>query len=149
MTRQSVSIQSGSAPASASGDRPVLPSRAKRPATVLLGSVALIVAAAATVRYCAAQDELWMDEIWTLLALGRNVHTPWGILTAHHDNNHYLMTFWMYLVSPQRNWFIYRLPSVVAGTVTVALAAQVARRWGRLAALAAALLTGASFVRIF
>jgi hypothetical protein len=52
-------------------------------------------------------------------------------------------------VAPQRNWFIYRVPSVVAGTGTVALAAQIARRWGSFATVVAASLTGTSFVLIF
>lgn len=114
-----------------------------------VGALAIIVLAATAVRIWAAQDELWMDEIWTLLSLGRNVHSPWGILTAHHDNNHYLITFWMYFVAPQRNWFIYRLPSVVAGTGTVILAPLVVRRWGAVAQFAATLLTGSSFVLIY
>ncbi|HEY4309087.1 MAG TPA: glycosyltransferase family 39 protein [Pirellulales bacterium] len=115
----------------------------------LLCALGACVVAAAAVRVWAAQDELWLDEIWTLLSLGRNNNSLLDILTAHHDNNHYLITFWMYFTSPQQNWFVYRIPSVLAGIGTVILAARVAARWGNRAALAAAILTGASFMMVF
>ena len=117
-----------------------------RASLVALGVILLLAAA---VRVWAAQDELWLDEIWTLLSFGRNLKSIPDIFTAHHDNNHYLVTLWMYLTSPQHNWVVYRIPSILAGIGTVALAAQVALRWGRFAALTAAMLCGTSFVLIF
>jgi uncharacterized membrane protein len=113
-----------------------------------LAALAGITALAAIVRIWAAQDEFWFDEIWTLLGLQQNIHSPLEIFTAHHDNNHYLMTLWMYLVAPQRDWFVYRLPSVAAGVGTVVLAAHFARRFGAAASVLAALLTGGSFMLI-
>lgn len=117
-----------------------------RPSLVALGVILLLAAA---VRVWAAQDELWLDEIWTLLAIGRNLNSIPDIFTAHHDNNHYLVTLWMYLTTPQHNWVVYRVPSLIAGIGTVALAAQIALRWGRFAALTAAALCATSFVLIF
>ncbi len=128
--------------------QPSMP-QATRGSLALGCAVAGCVTVAAAVRIWAARDELWLDEIWTLLALGRNNHSPIDILTAHHDNNHYLITLWMYFLAPQRYWFVYRIPSVVAGVGTVALAAMVARQWGKFSAVAAAILTSASFVMIF
>ena len=120
----------------------------RRPGVVLAAVVAVIVAAAACVRIWAAQDEFWLDEIWSLVAFARTVESPWDIFTLHWDNNHYLVTLWMYLVRAQSNWFIFRIPSVVAGTGTVILAALVARRWGAFATFAAATLTGTSYMMI-
>jgi len=109
----------------------------------------LVVAAAGALRWSAAQDEFWLDEIWSLVAFVRNPHTFRDIFTFHHDNNHYLVTMWMDLVGPHmRNWVWYRVPSIVAGVGTVILAARIALRWGRTAAFCAVLLTTTSFVLI-
>ncbi len=118
------------------------------PSRNALVAIVLVIIAAAVIRIVAARDEFWMDEIWTLLSLQRFVHSPLDVFRQHHDNNHYLMTLWMYLVAPQREWIIYRLPSLIAGIATVVLAVQYARRWGTFAALVAALLTGISLVLV-
>ncbi len=68
---------------------PAQAARASRRSWII--AVAVIVAGAGGVRVWAAQDEFWLDEIWTLLAFGRNIHSPFDIFTAHHDNNHYLV----------------------------------------------------------
>jgi hypothetical protein len=108
-----------------------------------------VLLAAATVRVLAGRDELWQDEIWSLLAFARSIKSPLDVFTLHHDNNHYLITLWMYFVgAQQRDWFIYRIPSLVAGVGTVALAGLAARRWGDLAALTATIFTGASYTLI-
>jgi hypothetical protein len=112
-------------------------------------AAASIIIAAAIVRIWAACDELWMDEIWTLLAPVTFANSLRDIFTSHHDNNHYLMTLWMYLLGPwQRFWIVYRIPSIAAGIGTVALAGQIARRWGQAASITALLLTSASYVLI-
>ncbi len=112
-------------------------------------AIGAIVVLAAIVRIWAAQDELWLDEIWSLLAFGRAAQSPLDVFRFHHDNNHYLVTLWMYAVGAAReHWFVYRVPSLVAGVGTVMLAASIARRWGAVAAIAAAVLTGGSFVLI-
>ena len=115
-----------------------------------LGLVFLIIfAAAAALRLIAAQDEFWLDEIWSLAAFVQTPHAFREVFTFHHDNNHYLVTMWMDLLGPQqRNWVLYRVPSIVAGMGTVILAACFARQWGRWAALSAGLLTASSFVLI-
>jgi hypothetical protein len=115
----------------------------------LIAAVALLVVAATIVRLWAAQDQLWMDEIWSLIVFASDAKSPLDIFTFHHDNNHYLNTLWMYVLGPyQKNWFWYRLPSVIAGVATVPLAAAIARRWGTFAAIAAAVLTSASYMLI-
>ena len=116
--------------------------------STLLGLCA-IVAAAAALRTWAACDEFWLDEMWSLMAFTRIPHSFWDIFTFHHDNNHYFITLWMDVVGPaQRNWFVYRIPSVAASSGTVLLAGWIARRWGRFASFVATLLTASSFVLI-
>ena len=128
-------------------DAGALPSGRHR--LILGAGLAAVLIAAAVVRFVAARDEFWLDEIWSLLAFARTIKSPLDVFTLHHDNNHYLITLWMYFVGPQqRNWLIYRIPSLVAGIGTVALAAQVGRRWGTFATLAASIVTGASYVLI-
>ena len=73
------------------------------------------------------RDQFWMDEIWSLVVFCPRVKSSLDVLTLHHDNNHYLITLWMYLLGPlEKNWIVYRVPSIVAGIGTVALAAQIA-----------------------
>ncbi len=128
---------------------------ATNPALVSSASTAAIwlgriVALAASVRVWAALDELWLDEIWTLAVFARKVRSPLDIFTFHHDNNHYFITFWMYLVGTEvYSSLVYRLPSLLAGIGTVALAAAAANRWGRPAMVFAALLTGGSHFLIY
>lgn len=109
----------------------------------------LVVVLAAVIRVWAAQDELWLDEIWSLLAFVRGDHSPLDTFTQHHDNNHYLNTLWMFVVGPNsRHWVWYRLPSIVAGVATVVLAARLALRWGRRESFLTAVLAAASYVLI-
>lgn len=104
----------------------------------------LLVAAAGLVRLAAARDDLWLDEIWSL-SLASKLHRAQDVFTSlHHDNNHYLVTLWMFLLGENVAGFWYRLPSVLAGTATVALAALAGRRLGRTTAGFAAALTAFS-----
>jgi len=108
-----------------------------------------VVVLAAVVRVWAAQNELWLDEIWSLLAFVRGDHAPLDTFTQHHDNNHYLNTLWMFVVGAEsRHWVWYRLPSIVAGVATVLLAARFALRWGRRESFLTAILAAASYVLI-
>ena len=93
---------------------------------------AALLALATVIRVFGALNDLWLDEVWSLKWVGA-ITAPWQVFTGiHHDNNHYLMTLWMYLLGPwQRFWIVYRIPSIAAGIGTVALAGQIARRWGQ------------------
>jgi hypothetical protein len=113
----------------------------------LQGVVGLAIVIATVLRIFAALDEFWLDEIWSLMAFVRIPHTYCEIFTFHHDNNHYLVTLWMDVVGGgARNWFVYRIPSIVASVGTVILAAVIARRWGRVAAACASWFCATSFV---
>lgn len=134
------------------GPKPVpAPERAgaaRQPEWIVIVVVACVAVAAAVVRFIAAQDEFWLDEILSLRLCAESAKSPFDVLTLHLDNNHYLVTLWMYLVGDRANWSIYRAPSIVAGVGTVLLAAVIARRWGSYATVAAAILTGSSYFLI-
>lgn len=97
----------------------------------------------AWLRCWAAQGELWFDEIYSV-ALLSTIISPWQIFTLHHDNNHWLYTIFFYNVGIPTPWWLYRLPSIVAGVATIALTALVARRFGRWTAATACLLASLS-----
>ncbi|MSR58231.1 MAG: hypothetical protein EXS05_11210 [Planctomycetaceae bacterium] len=111
-------------------------------------TAALILLAAAAVRYLAGCDGLWLDEIWTLI-LAQEVRSPGQILTGlHQENNHYLNTLCVWWLGPQSNWIVYRLPAMLAGAASVGVAGLIGRRRSRSAALLAMLLTGSSYLMI-
>jgi len=111
-------------------------------------ALTLIVIAAAVVRFRASAGDLWLDEIWSL-HFASSVLSPVEILTQiHHDNNHILNTLLLYFLGDRENWMIYRIPAIAAGTVAVICSSLIARRWARLEALTAVLLTGSSYLMI-
>ncbi|HTI49367.1 MAG TPA: hypothetical protein VL475_00395, partial [Planctomycetaceae bacterium] len=126
----------------------ITPPTASTRLAIALAALVLLLAAAA--RYFSGGDGLWLDEIWTLtLAFSPKVTSPWDILTGmHQENNHYLNTFCVWLLGPQSDWMLYRLPPMIAGTASVAIAGLIGRRRSDVAALLAMLLVGASYVLI-
>jgi hypothetical protein len=111
-------------------------------------TVAAVVAAAAAVRVVPAWGDFWLDEIWTYFSV-RNLDSAAGVFTRiHHSNNNHLNSLLFYWIGDRPDWFVYRIPSLVAGVGSVALAAALAGRRGRLEAVFAALLTGSCFALI-
>ena len=86
-------------------------------------SAALIVvlAAAALLRMACLRTEPWLDELWSI-KLARQAATAADVfLKTHDDNNNPLNTLYLRLVSGSRDWAAYRLLSLSAGLLTVAL----------------------------
>jgi uncharacterized membrane protein len=111
-------------------------------------AAALLLAAAAALRIAGAFNDLWLDEIWSL-DTARQVTSPLDVFTRlHHEINHYLNTLWMYWMGNRGNWPGYRIPSLVAGIGTVALAGLIGRRRSRTAAWLAMILTGFSYLLV-
>lgn len=97
----------------------------------------------AVLRVMASLNDLWLDEIWTLWMLGQEVNA-WPDLVRgamRHDNNHLLNSAWMHVLGPHRPSLVYRLPSVMAGVVAIAIAWAI----GRQRSLAAARFSAAAF----
>ena len=96
---------------------------------VMLTLVALLL------RLYAAADNFWLDEIFTYFLAMNQVHAVSDIFTGIKVEHQFLVTLSMYLLGDQMNWEWYRLPSVIAGTGTLALMALVGYRRMRCAAL--------------
>jgi hypothetical protein len=107
-------------------------------------AVAAIAAAGLALRVAAAQGALWLDEAWSAVT-AHDVGTPMGVfLRINHDNNHHLNTLWLQLVGLDASPLVQRALSIAAGTLTIPLAAAIAARQGKGAAIAAALLFAVS-----
>jgi len=99
-------------------------------------------------RVLACFNDFSMDEIMSL-SLALRLKSPWEIISqANVGNNHFLNTFFMYLLGNQSNWVIYRLPAVLAGSLAVVLAGLIGKHRGKLEALLAMMLTGCSYLLI-
>jgi hypothetical protein len=113
-----------------------------------LGCVVVLLVAGA-LRYGASLGDCWLDEIWSWF-IARDLKNGWEIFTkVHHDNNHYLYTWFLYLLGTKQQWIVYRIPSVVAGIGTVGVAGLIGKRGGRLASFTAMLLTGGSYLFVY
>ena len=99
-------------------------------------------------RFYASVGDLWLDEVWSL-KIAKHCHTWRDVFTSLHvENNHYLSTLWFYALGPSQ-WFVsYRLPSIFAGIVTIALAIRLALPLGKAAALFTAALTSTSYLLV-
>jgi hypothetical protein len=119
---------------------------------------AATVVLAGVVRLLCARGDLWLDEVWTLALLNTLV-SPLQIVTRlTHDNNHVLNSLFAWWLRGLEHDWLLRLPSVIAGTAGVAVAASFLglddgpgvrdpSRPGVRAALAA-LLMGASYLMV-
>jgi hypothetical protein len=108
----------------------------------------VIVAAGAALRFLAARGDLWLDEIWSL-EQARVAGSIVGVFTrVHHDNNHHLNTLYLLAMGPATAPVVLRLASVVAGTLTVALAATSEARLDRYFALTWAFLLSVSYILV-
>lgn len=104
---------------------------AARPRSVLLFG---ILAAAAALRIAAADNDLWLDEIWSILWL-QSVDHPIDVLRITHDNNHILNTLYLALIGPERSEIAYRGLALVSGMALLVALGVVAKHHARSAEL--------------
>lgn len=111
-------------------------------------ALAAIVVLGGVVRILAARGELWLDEIWSY-RIAHSVNVA-GVFTGiHSDNNHYLNTLYLrWIPEGTSAWVVYRLPAIFAGTLSILLAAAIAREASDRAALSAAAITAGSFLLV-
>ena len=89
--------------------------------------------------------DFWLDEVWSYLIV-RGLTSPLEVLTrAHIDNNHPLNSWFLYALGDQTAWVVYRIPALLLGAGSVALAGLVMSRQSRVAAVAAMVLVGCSY----
>ena len=115
--------------------------------SALLG-VAAAVGVGIALRVVGLWSDFWLDEVWTW-RLAARVGSVLDVFTRiHHSNNHHLNTLIFYWIGDTSEWWLYRLPALACGSASVAFAAAVAWRRGRLEAVLAAWLTAGCFALI-
>jgi hypothetical protein len=110
-------------------------------------AVLAATAAAAALRLPGLLQDPWIDEVWSW-ALARTRESAADVFTLRSSNSHALNTLWIYFVGERPDFVLYRLPAFLTGLACVPLAARIAGRHGRPAAIAAAWLTAVSFLLV-
>ena len=111
----------------------------------------VIIALAVILRFYEVNNNLWFDEIWTLI---ETVRLPFiELITSYKSNNNHplysLLSHLMITVLGESS-FSFRLISALAGVVSVAVIYLLSREFGsRREALAAALLLATSYHHVF
>ena len=117
----------------------------KLPAFFFCLSFVAILAFAAAVRICCALNDLWLDEILAV-NMGHEVVSLTGFFQLHNEVNHHLYTLYLGLLEMHSSPLLFRLPSLLAGVGTVALAGLIGRQFGNPHAIFAMLMTAASYI---
>lgn len=99
-------------------------------------------------RLLAAKDAFWLDEIFSYY-LAMEFDSFLEAILFTKVEHHILNTLYMHGMGEQENWLIYRLLSVISGSLSVILLwYHAVKRSGKPAALAALLLSGFSCILI-
>jgi hypothetical protein len=106
-------------------------------------AVVMLTLLALLLRLYASTDNFWLDEIFTYFLVLEQAHSVSDIFSSIKFEHQFLVTLYIYLLGDQLNWMWYRLPSVIAGTGTIALMAVVGYRRMRSAALTVTLAVAA------
>jgi len=137
----------GTIPAGASMSPEVRQSTNGRETPVYARDAAMLVAVAALFRLPALVTDFWFDEILSYERLAERAHSIGDIFFAgalKHDNNHHINSLTLYLLGEQPHWVAYRLPSLVAGLIAVAMVVLIGRRRCRLDGLVTGVFVAAS-----
>jgi hypothetical protein len=105
----------------------------------------LILIIGVVLRLIGTRGDLWLDEIWTLVLLEPVTSIGQIIWGINHDNNHFLNSFYLYLVGADAPIMVQRALSVVLGSAAVAAAGAALVHRGKETALAALLLFAATY----
>ena len=90
--------------------------------------------------------DFWFDEAWSWLLVQQLVASPLDVLTRLHvDNNHPLNSLFLYLLGAHTTGVVYRIPALLFGIASVALAGRILSRRGRAHAVVAMMLLGCSY----
>ena len=112
----------------------------QRPAKWWWAAVGMIAFAGFALRLLAARGGLWTDEAWSMV-YAVQAHDAAGVfLRINHDNNHHLNSLWLQAIGPAAPPLLLRLPAIVGGTLSIAVAALIGSRRSRSAGLVAAAL---------
>jgi uncharacterized membrane protein len=103
---------------------------------------AIICLAATIVRVWLCFDPLWFDEIFGLVHAETMRRISDVIFTRHDSNKHHLTALWLWWLGESSPYFLYRIPSLIAGLALAPLVYFAAKpRHGALTAGLAAFFT--------
>jgi hypothetical protein len=101
------------------------------------------------VRIFCSMGELWFDELWSLNMIFP-LKTPLQIFTElHHENNHHLISLWIWICGDGKEPWLYRLPSILAGMGAMVIAVRIAIRQSQATAVIAGFFFSLSYLSIF
>lgn len=123
-----------------------LPTRLNRRKLEFVAAASLVLLGF-VVRWGAARNDLWLDEIVSL-QWAQRAESPFDIFRVAHDNNHFLNTLCLFFMGTETSPGTLRLPAVIAGSLSVAICMVAARPYGRLASWSAGLLMATSHLAI-
>ena len=115
---------------------------------IALAACAAAVLVGAALRAPGLASDLWLDEIWPWWISQRLTSALDVFTSIHHSANQHATMLWFYAVGDAPAWLL-RLPAYVGGVASIALAARLAWRRGRLEAALAAWLFALCFGPIF
>lgn len=95
-------------------------------------------------RLMSAQGDFWLDEVWSLRLVAPLAHFWEVFWKISHDNNHFMNSLWLFLVGSDQSIYIYRLPSLVMGGISIWVAGLVGLRHSKAECVALALLVSCS-----
>ena len=113
----------------------------------VLGAAGILLVSA-VLRFLGAQGDLWLDEIWTLNITSEMDHAYLIFWGPYLDNNHFLNTFYVYLVGTESSAAVLRGLAVASGIASVAVAGLIGLRRSRREALINMLLFGLSYAMV-
>jgi len=107
-----------------------------------------LLATGGLLRLLCSFNDLWFDEIISVELASRM--TGWhGIFSEfRYDNNHYLNTAWVYMLGPNCQPYLYRIPAVIAGIAIIPVIYWVLKPYGRYSQITAAILFACSHAQI-
>ena len=111
-------------------------------------SAAVILLVSAVLRFLGAQGDLWLDEIWTLNIVSSMDHAYLIFWGPYLDNNHFLNTFYIYLVGTLSSAGVLRGLAIATGIASVVGAGLIGLRRSRREALINMLLFGLSYALV-
>ena len=115
-----------------------------RASTATIFVVAALLATA--LRVAVIDNDLWLDEVWSVQHAA-SIESPVDIFVSlHHDNNHHLNTLWLWFCGANAGPVQQRFLSLVTGVAAVLLTGVLTLRWGKSAAAAAMLISSVSIM---
>ena len=103
-------------------------------------AVGAIALAGLALRVVAAHGGLWTDEAWSVIYAAQARDAAGVFLRINHDNNHHLYSLWLQAIGPTAAPLAARAPAILAGSLSILVAALLAGRRSATAGIVAALL---------